>query len=167
MHKALASTHSSIRKRYIFSIFICMYVLHVCRHICMEISMHVCIHGHGGWNYVKNHTQFLFYFIHWDRAAQSNPELTDLTSLLLAFSGGPHLHLHLPRLELQAAPPCVLGTHTLALMSLTSEQSHCHRKFVVLDFVVVAFWDRISLCSSSYSSLPSAGIIDDFYNLEV
>ena len=52
----------------------------------------------------------------------SDPFKTGITGCTSLCSGDPH-----------SSP------HVCKGVALTSEQSHCHRKFVVLDFVVVAF----------------------------
>lgn len=77
---------------------VCM-LSHMCRWACLYVCAHVlCVHGKQ-MDYVKNHPQLLFLFIHWGSSPQPNSERPDMARPLNQFSpwiSCPHLQSCLP-----------------------------------------------------------------------
>lgn len=95
----------------IFALFIvfwfslCVWYAFVCACFCICVGEHVCVcahvlHVHGKQtDYVKNHPQLLFLFIHWGSSSQPNSECPDMARPLNRFSpwsSCPHLQSCLP-----------------------------------------------------------------------
>lgn len=55
--------------------------MHVCGHMYMPMRTHVCTDMWRPELGVGSHLRWLFHFIHQSRVSQSNPELTDISSL--------------------------------------------------------------------------------------